>query len=42
MTGQFYQVPAQSPQFTTYIASALTGLVIVLAGILSFAPYSLI
>jgi hypothetical protein len=39
---QFNHVPAQSSRFNQYVVSAFMGTMLVLAGLLSFAPYSLI
>ncbi len=42
MTQEFIHVPEQNSRFSTAVVGTLMGAVIVLAGILSFAPYSLI
>jgi hypothetical protein len=39
---QFNHIPEQSSRFNQFVVSALMGTMIVLAGLLSFAPYSLI
>ena len=42
MTWVFNQVPSQTSSFNSAVISVLMGSMIVLAGLLSFAPYSLI
>ena len=42
MTQQFHSVPEQSSRFNTFMIGAFMSAMIVLAGLLSFAPYSLI
>lgn len=39
---QFNHVPEQSSRFNQFVISAFMGTMLVLAGLLSFAPYSLI
>jgi hypothetical protein len=39
---QFNHVPEQSSRFNQFVVSAFMGTMLVLAGLLSFAPYSLI
>lgn len=41
MTQSFIHVPAQNSRFSGVVIGTLTSAVIVLAGLLSFAPYSL-
>ena len=38
----FNHVPEQSSRFNSFVVGSLMGAMIVLAGLLSFAPYSLI
>lgn len=42
MTQQFHQFPEQSSRLNTFVIGAFMSAMIVLAGLLSFAPYSLI
>lgn len=42
MTQVFNHIPEQSSRFNQFVVSAFMGTVIVLAGLLAFAPYSLI
>jgi len=39
---QFNHIPEQSSRFNTFVIGSLMSAIIVLAGLLSFAPYSLI
>lgn len=41
MTKEFIHVPAQTSRFNGVVIGTLMSAVIVLAGLLSFAPYSL-
>jgi hypothetical protein len=42
MTHQFHHIPEQSSRLNTFVTGALMSAMIVLAGLLSFAPYGLI
>ncbi len=42
MTQQFHQFPEQGSRLNTFIIGGFMSAMIVLAGLLSFAPYSLI
>ena len=42
MTQEFQHIPEQSSRFDRFVIGSLMSAVIVLAGLLTFAPYSLI
>ena len=42
MTQEFNHIPEQSSRFNNFVIGTLMSTVIILAGLLSFAPYSLI
>jgi hypothetical protein len=42
MTTQFNHIPEQSSRFNQFVIGTLMSTIVVLAGLLSFAPYSLI
>jgi hypothetical protein len=42
MTQEFTHIPEQSSRFNNFVIGTLMSTMIILAGLLSFAPYSLI